>query len=36
MERIMKYKAFESFNRFGSKPISESNFLELINKECKN
>lgn len=32
----MKYKAFESFNRFGSKPISESNFLELINKECKN
>ena len=32
----MKYKTFESFNMYGSKPISESDFLELVNKECKN
>lgn len=36
MGKIMKYKAFESFNMYGSKLISESNFLELANKECKN
>jgi len=36
MGKIMKYKTFESFNMYGSKPISESDFLELVNKECKN